>query len=64
MNETISYTYLEVGELWIFLFENISHVINQMQTKCIFSGDFLLIRIKKSNLFIYFPCISSYFLIY
>lgn len=47
MNETISYTYLEVGELWILLFENISHVINQMQTKCIFGGDFLSIRIKK-----------------
>lgn len=34
-------SYLEVCELRILLFENISHVINQMQTKCIFGGDFL-----------------------
>lgn len=63
MNETISYTYLEVGELWILLFENISHVINQMQTKCIFGGDFLSIRIKKSNLFSLYFVIFSHLLI-
>lgn len=39
--------YLEVCELRIFLFENISHVINQVQTKGIFGGDFLLKK-KKS----------------
>lgn len=33
--------YLEVCQLWVFLFENISHVIDQMQTKGIFGGDFL-----------------------
>lgn len=33
--------YLEVGELRILLFEYVSHVINQMETKGIFGGDFL-----------------------
>lgn len=32
--------YLEV-ELWVLLLENVCHVINEVQTKCIFCGNFL-----------------------
>lgn len=32
--------YLEV-ELGVFLLENVCHVIDEVQTKCVFCGDFL-----------------------
>lgn len=32
--------YLEV-ELWVLLLEYVCHVINKVQTKCIFCGNFL-----------------------
>lgn len=34
-------TYLKVGEFRILLFQNICHVINQMEAKRIFGGNFL-----------------------